>query len=55
MKLNKLIIIDLILFALICIPISFAEELDADLGDASLESQSIDNIDGNIDLNDDNN
>ncbi len=55
MKLNKLIIIALILFALICMPISFAEELDADLGDASLESHSIDNIDGNIDLNDDNN
>ena len=55
MKLNKLIIIALILLALICIPISFAEELDADLGDASLESQSIDNIDGNIDLNDDDN
>ena len=55
MKLNKLIIIALILFALICMPISFAEELEADLGDASLESQSIDNIDGNIDLNDDNN
>ena len=54
MKLNKLIIIALILFALICIPISFASELDADLGDAGLESQSIDNIESNVNSDDSN-
>ena len=54
MRLNKLIVIALILFALICLPISFAGELDADLGDANLESQSIDNINDNINLNDNN-
>ena len=51
MKLNKLVIIALILFALICIPTSFAEEFDADLADASLDSQSIDNINANLNLN----
>ncbi|WP_458405919.1 lectin like domain-containing protein [Methanobrevibacter sp.] len=54
MKLNKLIIITLILFTLICIPISFASELDVDLVDSSLESQTIGNIDSNVNLEDSN-
>ena len=53
MKINKLIIIALILFALICLPISFASESDFDsICDASLESESINQINSNVNLED---
>ena len=51
MKINKLMVIALILFALICLPISFASESDFDsMGDASLDSLSINQINGNVNL-----
>ena len=51
MKFKKLIVVALILFALICLPISFANEYDADqIDEASLESGSINQINGNVNL-----
>ena len=46
MKLNKILIIALILLALICLPISFASDSNADsMANTYLEPQSIDQID----------
>ena len=51
MKLNRLLIIALILFALICLPISFASDCDLNaIGDTSSDS-SIDQINANSETN----
>ena len=52
MKTNKLLIIALILFALICLPISFASEYDVDAMDDAGLSQSIDQINTNANFED---
>ena len=58
MKINKLMIIALVLFALICLPISFASESVDSIGDASLDSLSIDqdnvNLESNLESDDSN-
>ena len=49
MKFEKLLVIALILFALICLPISFASDCDSELiGDTSLESESVNLNDNSI-------
>ena len=54
MKLNKLLFIAFILFTLICLPISFASDSNLDLsGNADLEYESINQDEGNINLEND--
>ena len=50
MKLNKILVIALILFALICLPISFASECDVDAMDDASLSLSIDQMNTNANL-----
>ena len=54
MKLNKLLFIAFILFTLICLPISFAEDSNLDLlGNADLECESINQVNSNVNLEND--